>query len=243
MKNLLILGAKSEMAVAIAREYAKNGYNLTLAGRNSSELKSLANDITTRCQKVVDCVELDILATDTHQAIYEGLAQKPDGVICAIGYMGEQKQNEKDFAECEQVINANFTGIVSFLNIVANDYEEQQRGFIVAISSVAGDRGRKANYIYGAAKAGLTAYLSGLRNRLAEFEVPVLTVKPGFVATRMTEGMDLPEKLTAQPSEVAKSVYNAQQKGKDVIYCKWIWRYIMFVIKNIPEFIFKKLSI
>jgi short-subunit dehydrogenase len=114
---------------------------------------------------------------------------------------------------------------------------------MVGISSVAGDRGRKSNYIYGAAKAALTAYLSGLRNRLYELQVHVMTVKPGFVATKMTEGMDLPEKLTALPEEVARDIFSAQQKGKDVLYTKWMWRWVMLIIRNIPEFQFKKMSI
>ena len=114
---------------------------------------------------------------------------------------------------------------------------------MVGISSVAGDRGRKSNYIYGSAKSALTAYLSGLRNRLYDAQVQVLTVKPGFVATKMTAGMDLPEKLTAQPEEVAEDIYKAQQNGKSVIYTKWIWRYVMMIIKMIPEWQFKGMSI
>jgi short-subunit dehydrogenase len=114
---------------------------------------------------------------------------------------------------------------------------------MVGISSVAGDRGRKSNYIYGSAKAALTAYLSGLRNRLYDAQVHVMTVKPGFVATKMTEGMDLPEKLTAQPQQVAEDIYNAQQKGKNVLYTKWVWRYIMMIIRAIPEWKFKGMSI
>ena len=121
--------------------------------------------------------------------------------------------------------------------------EKEKRGFIVGVSSVAGDRGRKANYIYGSAKAGFSAYLSGLRNRLYESGVHVLTVKPGFVNTKMTEGLDLPPKLTAQPEDVAKDIYRAQQKGKDVLYTKGIWRLVMLIIKYIPEFMFKKMSI
>jgi len=243
MKYVLIVGARSDIAAATAREYAKNGYNIYLAARNSESLKPLADDIGTRFQKVVECVELDILDMESHQKFYSELPEKPAGVVCAVGYMGEQSENEKDFNECRKVIDSNYTGVVSLINIIANDFAEAKSGFIVAISSVAGDRGRKANYIYGSAKAGLTAYLSGLRNRLFDSGVQVLTVKPGFVATKMTEGMDLPEKLTAQPDEVAKDIFNAQQKGKDVLYTKWIWRFVMLIIKNIPEFIFKKLSI
>jgi len=121
--------------------------------------------------------------------------------------------------------------------------ESKRNGFIVGVSSVAGERGRKANYIYGSAKAGFSTYLSGLRNRLYESGVEVLTVKPGFVATKMTQDLDLPEKLTAEASEVAEDIFNAQQKGKNILYTKWIWKYIMLIIKHIPEFMFKKMSI
>jgi len=140
-------------------------------------------------------------------------------------------------------MDTNYTGVVSLFNIIANDFEKRKSGFIVGISSVAGDRGRKSNYIYGSAKAAFTAYLSGLRNRLYDAQVHVLTVKPGFVSTKMTEGMDLPEKLTAQPEEVAEDIYKAQQKGKNVLYTKWIWRWMMLIIRSIPEFQFKKMSI
>ena len=129
------------------------------------------------------------------------------------------------------------------LNISKYDFEKRRSGFIVGISSVAGDRGRKSNYVYGAAKAALTAYLSGLRNRLYGAQVHVLTVKPGFVATKMTEKLDLPGKLTTQPEEVAEDIYRAQQNGKNVLYTKWIWRWVMLIIKIIPEWKFKGMNL
>ena len=157
--------------------------------------------------------------------------------------MGDQQRAQKDFKEAKKIIDTNYTGIVSIFNIIANVFEKRKSGFIVGISSVAGDRGRKSNYIYGSAKAALTAYLSGLRNRLYGSKVHVMTVKPGFVDTKMTKGMDLPEKLTAKPKEVAKDIYIAQQKGKDILYTKWIWKWIMLIIKIIPEWKFKGMSI
>jgi hypothetical protein len=243
MSCVLIVGAKSDIAKATAREFAKQGYDLYLAARNSNELEAFANDITVRTQRTVKTVELNILDYQSHQPFYDQLPEKPLGVITAVGYLGNQEKAQSDFNEVKRIIDSNYTGVVSLLNIIANDFEQRQSGFIVSISSVAGDRGRKSNYIYGSAKAALTAYLSGLRNRLNDAHVQVLTVKPGFVATKMTEGMDLPEKLTAQPDTVAKNIYNAQQKGKNVIYTKWIWRYIMLIIKMIPEWKFKRMSI
>jgi len=243
MSYVLIVGAKSDIAKATAREYAKNGYDIYLAARNVSELEAFADDIRVRSEKVVELVELDILDYRSHQTFYDALAEKPLGVITAVGYLGDQEKAQIDALESEKIINTNYTGVVSLLNIIANDFEQRRAGFIVGISSVAGDRGRKSNYIYGSAKAALTSYLSGLRNRLYESQVHVLTVKPGFVATKMTEGMDLPEKLTAQPEQVAQDIYKAQQRGKNVLYTKWMWRYVMMIITNIPEFIFKKMSI
>jgi short-subunit dehydrogenase len=243
MSTILIIGAKSDIAKATAREYAKHGYDLCLAARNVSELEEFANDVAVRTQRAVTLVELDILDYKSHQAFYDNLDEKPLGVICAIGYLGEQKKAQSDFEEAKQIMDTNYTGVVSLFNIIANDFEARRSGFMVGISSVAGDRGRKSNYIYGSAKAAFTAYLSGLRNRLYDAQVHVMTVKPGFVATKMTEGMDLPEKLTAQPEEVAEDIYKAQQKGKNVLYTKWIWRWVMMIIKMIPEWKFKGMSI
>jgi short-subunit dehydrogenase len=243
MSYILILGAKSDIAKAIAREYAKHGYDLYLAARNSNELTSFANDINVRTKRTVKLLELDILNYSKHQGFYENITEKPLGVISAIGYLGNQEVAENNFNEAKKIIDTNYTAIVSLLNIIANDFESRRSGFIVGISSVAGDRGRKSNYYYGSAKAALSTYLSGMRNRLHEAQVNVLTVKPGFVSTKMTENMDLPEKLTAQPETVASDIFRAQQKGKSIIYTIWIWRWIMLVIRNIPEFQFKKMSI
>ena len=243
MSYLLIVGATSDIAKAVAREYAKHGYDLYLTARKPEELEALAQDIRIRSGCRVESMKLDILDFDSHRSFYESLNEKPMGVISAVGYLGEQKKAENDFNEAKRIIDTNYTGVVSLFDIIANDFEKRKSGFIIAISSVAGDRGRKSNYLYGSAKAALSAYLSGLRNRLYDSQVQVLTVKPGFVATKMTEGMDLPQKLTAQPEEVARDIYEAQQKGKDVLYTKWIWKYIMLIIKLIPEWKFKGMSI
>ncbi len=243
MSYILIIGAKSDIAKSLARKYSENGYDLYLAARNSSELEAFANDINLRTQKEAKCIDLDILDFRSHEAFYNDLNEKPLGVISVVGYLGDQDIAQNNFDEAERIINTNYTGIVSLINIIANDFEKRKSGFIVGISSVAGDRGRKTNYIYGSAKAALTTYLSGLRNRLHKVNIQVLTVKPGFVATKMTEDMDLPEKLTAQPEEVANDIFRAQQKGRNVLYTKWMWRWVMLIIKNIPEFQFKKMSI
>jgi len=243
MSIILIIGAKSDIAQALAREYAKRGYDLLLTGRNIETLKPFGDDLKIRYNCEANFAELDVLNYTSHQTFYDSLEEKPEGVIIAAGYLGDQKLAEKDFDEARKILDTNYTGAVSILNIIATDFEVRKSGFIVGISSIAGDRGRGSNYFYGSAKAGFSAYLSGLRNRLYPSNVQVLTVKPGFVDTKMTRGMDLPGALTAQPEEVAADIFNAQQKGKDVIYTKWMWRYISLIIRSIPEGIFKKLSL
>jgi len=247
MDYVLIVGAKSDTAKALAREYAQHGYGLYLAARKSSELNDFVSDLKIRYEATAKCVDLDILDYSSHAAFYDALQGSEDekliGAITAVGYLGDQGKAQDNYSEAERIINTNFTGVVSLLNIIANDFENRGSGFIVGLSSVAGDRGRKANYIYGGAKAGFTAYLSGLRNRLVGSNVHVMTVKPGFMNTKMTEDMDLPSALTAQPDEAARQIYNAQQRKKNVVYVKWMWRWIMFIIKHIPEFMFKRMSI
>ena len=243
MSYVLIIGAKSDIAKAIAKEYIKHGFNLYLAARNvKEELTTFSNDIMIKTQNVVKTIELDILDYKSHPVIYEQLEEKPQGIISAIGYLGNQENAQLDFHETQNIINVNYTGLISFLNIVSNDFEKRKSGFIIGISSVAGDRGRKSNYMYGSAKAAFTTYLSGLRSRLYHSNVHVLTVKPGFVNTKMTRNMKLPQKITAQPQQVAKDIYNAQQKRKNVLYTKWVWKYIMMIIRIIPEWKFKQIK-
>jgi decaprenylphospho-beta-D-erythro-pentofuranosid-2-ulose 2-reductase len=243
MADILIIGAGSDIAKPLAREYAAAGNSLYLAGRNADRIESLANDLRIRHGIEVLVQELDVLATESHEVSFDTLPTLPAGIIAVAGYLGEQNKAEHDFGETRKIIDTNFTGIVSLLNIGANRLQAAGHGFIIGISSVAGDRGRKSNYIYGSSKAALTTYLSGLRNRLCDSNVHVMTVKPGFVETRMTAGMKLPRALTAQPEEVARDIFRAQQKRRSVIYTRGIWRLIMLVILHIPESIFKKTSI
>lgn len=242
MKYLLILGAASDIAKAVAKKYAQNGFSLYLAGREQekSEIEADANDLMVRYEIDAQYVPFDACDFASHQTIYDTLEHKPEGVACFVGYLGDQPQSQSDFSETMNIINTNYTGCVSMLNIIANDMEEKRAGFIIGVSSVAGDRGRQSNYTYGSAKAAFTAYLSGLRHRLSKVGVHVMTVKPGFVNTRMTEGMELPQALLAEPNDVAEDIYKGQQKQRNTIYTMWVWRYIMMIIRNIPEFIFKK---
>lgn len=237
---LLILGANSDMAIACAKRYAQEGYNLYLASRNVDELEKTATDLRVRAEVEVKTLAFDARDFSSHKKFYKGLAIKPQGVILAFGMMHEQKNAQQDFSLAQDMIEANYTGAVSILEQIADDLEKKKEGFIVAISSVAGDRGRGSNYIYGSTKAALTAYLSGLRHRLVKSNISVLTVKPGFVATKMTAQLDLPEKLTAQPEQVADSIFKAVKNKKSTIYVKSIWRLIMLIIVFLPSFIFHK---
>jgi len=243
MKTILILGAVSDIAEQIAYQYAVKNYTLILASRNSDRLMHLKSDIEVKHNVPVHVVEFDAVNFSSHQSFYLNLPVRPECVCCVFGYLGEQEIAEKNEEECMRILNTNYVGAVSILNCIANEFEKQKEGTIIGISSVAGDRGRKSNYLYGSAKAGFTTYLSGLRNRLYSSDVHVLTVKPGFVDTQMTKDLSLPPLLTASPNQVAKDIYKAMEKKKNVLYTKWFWKYIMFIIKQIPEPIFKKLSL
>lgn len=242
-KTILILGASSDIARGVADKFASEGWSLLLAGRDSDKLARDAADMKLRHNVAATSLKFDALDFDSHNNFWESISEKPDCVVCVFGYLGDQKVSERDWSEARKAIDTNFTGAVSILNIAANYYEERKSGAIIGISSVAGDRGRMSNYLYGSAKAGFTAYLSGLRARLSKSGVKVITVKPGFVATRMTEGMPLPPLLTASPAAVAGDIYRAFVKGKPVVYTKWFWKFIMLIIIHIPERVFQKLKL
>ena len=243
MNNILILGAHSDIAIAVAHRFAEAGYQIQLAARNINNLAADKSDIELRYQVNVTLHEFDALDTTSHSYFVEQLTILPNITVCAVGYMGVQAENEREIKEASLVIRSNYEGPVSILSVLANCFEARGCGCLVGISSVAGERGRASNYVYGSAKAGFTAFLSGLRNRLAKKGVHVVTVLPGFVTTKMTEGMDLPKKLTAQPKEVANAIFNAVQKKQNIIYTRPVWRFIMIIIRNIPEQIFKRLKL
>lgn len=243
MPSLLLLGAGSDIACSLARKFASAGYEIQLAARNASRLQPLQQDIAIRYNVPCTLHEFDAAAPETHRSFFSSLPGQPDVTISIFGYLGDQEKAESDWTECERILTVNYIGAVSILNIVANAYITRGSGAIVGISSVAGERGRQSNYFYGSAKAGFTAYLSGLRNRLYPKGVHVLTVKPGFVETKMTENMALPPLVTAQPDAVATAIFDAVQKKKNVLYVKWMWRWIMFLIKCIPESVFKKMKL
>lgn len=243
MPTVLILGAASDMAIAISEKFASEGFNVQLAARNVGRLEPLQSDLAIKYSSRVSVHEFDALAFETHESFFDELNPKPDVTICVFGYLGENEKAVDDWSLASKIIHTNYTGAVSILNIIARYYASIKEGVIAGIASVAGERGRQSNYLYGSAKAGFTAYLSGLRNSLYHKGVHVVTVQPGFVYTKMTEDLTLPPMLTAKPEEVASAVYKAVAKKKNVVYVKWFWRWIMFTIKSIPEFIFKKMKL
>lgn len=241
--SVLVLGARSDIARACALKYAAEGYAVQLAARDAASLEAEAQDIRLRHAVAVSAHEFNVLDTEGFEDFLDALPELPDTVICAVGFMGDQRESERDTEAAVRVMRTNFEGPALILGLVAERFAERGHGVIVGISSVAGDRGRASNYVYGAAKAGFTAFLSGLRNRLAKRGVQVITVKPGFVATKMTEGMDLNPRLTAQPTQVAEAIWRAQKHGRDVLYVKGIWRLVMGVIRLLPERVFKKTAL
>jgi len=243
METVLILGATSDIGIAIAKKFAAEKYNIQLAARKPAQLEPLQSDIKIRFAVECDLLAFDALQYHTHSLFFENLKPKPDITISIFGVMDEEDQAFDDWDITQRMINTNYTGAVSILNIAAKYYIKRKSGTIIGISSVAGDRGRASKLIYGSSKAAFNAYLSGLRNKCFDANVHVMTVKPGFVYTRMTENMPLPKLLTSTPVQVADLVYNGFAKKKNTIYIKWFWRYIMLIIKNIPEFQFKKMKL
>lgn len=239
----IILGASSAMARAFASQVADQGADVFLAGRDMDDLTRAATDCALRSGGLAEAVKFDARKPAGFAAIYERLRSQ-DGQINAavfVGSMPKQSDVDKDPSLIEPTVIDCFTGPAQFLHGLAPLMEERGCGNVVGLSSVSGDRGRFSNYVYGSAKAGFATYLSGLRNRLARSGGHVVTVKPGFVDTAMTWG--LPGLfLVASPDDAAADMLKAVAKGKNTIYTPFFWRYIMLIIKNIPEAIFKKMS-
>ncbi len=242
---VLILGATSSIARAVAESLAERGYPLYLASRDADELQRLACDLQIRFQVKVLFATFDVQNFASHPSFLQTAIDscgELSGVVLAVGYLGDQKSGQRHFSETQAIIERNYTGPCSILNLCANYFETRKQGFMVALSSVAGDRGRQSNYLYGSAKSGLSIYLEGLRNRLYPSSVRVVTIKPGFVDTAMTfgkKGMF----LVASPIEIGEGIVRALEKSTDVVYLPWFWRYVMYIICAIPERLFKRLKL
>jgi hypothetical protein len=244
-KTLLLIGATSDIGRASALQFAMAGWTILLAARNLEAAQRNADDISTRSGAAVSVHQLEVLDLENHRAFLDGLPALPDAVVCVVGELGEQTRAQSDPQHAAMVLRTNLEGPALLLGELAERFVARGSGTIVGVSSVAGDRGRGSNYVYGAAKAGFSAFLSGLRNRLAPQGLRVITVKPGFVRTRMTAGMKLPPLLTAEPDEVGKAILAAVQarSGRDVIYVRKLWRPVMLAITAIPEPLFKRLRL
>lgn len=240
----IILGATSSMARAMARQLSGDGATLLLCGRDMDDLAATATDCRARGAMEATALHFDARDSSTFPPILAA-ARATEGILnCAVfvGSMPEQSEIDADPQLIEGVTMDSHTGPATFLTMLAPEIEARGEGTVVGVTSVAGDRGRIGNYVYGAAKAGFATYLSGLRNRLTRSGGHVVTVKPGFVDTAMTFGIE-GMFLVAPPDKVAKDIIKAVQKKKNVIYTPFFWRYIMLIIRLIPEFLFKKLSI
>jgi hypothetical protein len=242
MKNVLIIGATSAIAEATARIYAQRGDTLYLLARNEDRLSTLAADLRIRGAASVTTHSFDVNDFYSHPALIKSLfntLRKLDVVLLAHGTLPDQKACEKDFQLALREINTNAIGTLSLLTVVANQLESQKSGSIAVITSVAGDRGRQSNYLYGSAKGMVSIFLQGLRNRLHKSNVHVLDIKPGFVDTPMTatfkKGL-----LWAKPETIANDIARGIDQKRDTIYTPFFWWLIMFIIRNIPERLFKR---
>jgi short-subunit dehydrogenase len=244
--NVLIVGATSTIARHAASELAARGARLHLAARDEAEARRIGQDLAVRRGAEVSWDRFEATDYEGHERLLDSASEAMgglDGLLVAVGMLGDQTQAETDPGHLRDVIEVNYGAPASLITAAANRFEEQGRGWIAALSSVAGDRGRPSNYAYGSAKAGLTAFLGGLRGRLHESGVHVLTVKPGPTDTKMTFGMGDPPPLMAEPERVAEQVAQAIEEEKDVCYAPPIWQYIMAAIRLIPARLFKRLDL
>jgi short-subunit dehydrogenase len=245
MNKVIILGATSAIAQSTVQLLAARGASLYLVGRNPERLEAVANEARSKGAARVHTEALDLDDLAQHEALVERAATALgglDGALLAHGILGNQEAAQRSYAEAEKVLRTNFLSAVSLLTPLANRFEAQQAGTLVVISSVAGDRGRQSNYVYGASKGALSVFLQGLRNRLARSGVAVVTVKPGFVDTPMTADMKK-NALFATPDKVARGIVRAADARKDEVYLPGFWGPIMFAIRGIPERVFKRMKL
>lgn len=241
-KRCLIIGATSDIAKELIYIFANYGYSLDLAARRIDELDRIASDLRIRYNIEVKNYKLDIENMINVDEFIENYKYVPDVVVFAIGYLGNQQLAEIDWNEAKRIIDINYTSQIPLLNNFANLMAKSKHGTIIGISSIAGERGRKANYFYGSAKSALTQYLSGLRQKLSDTKVRVLTVKPGFIRTKMTSHLAVPSIFEGNARDVAKKIFEAYKKNQPVLITPSIYKVLNTIIKFIPEGIFKKLN-
>lgn len=245
MRKVLIVGATSAIAEAVARLLAAQGDLLYLVGRRAEALEAIAADLRVRGAARVQTEAMDANAIERHAALLDNADVALGGldtVLIAHGTLSDQAACQQSVALTFQELHTNALSVIALLTLIANHFEAQRVGTIAVISSVAGDRGRQSNYVYGTAKAAVSTFLSGLRQRLYKSGVQVVTIKPGFVDTPMTRDFSK-GLLWAKPERVARDIVRAMENGKDVVYTPGFWWAIMQLIKSIPEFVFRRLSL
>lgn len=241
-RKVLIVGATSAIAEAVARRLAVRGDSLLLAGRDAMRLNAIAADLRVRGAGQAHVGILDVACSDEHVRFVDDAWRTHgpfDIVLIAHGTLPDQKACEVSVERTLAELNVNFIGTVSLLTVIANRMQERNSGTIAVITSVAGDRGRQSNYVYGAAKGGVSRFLQGLRHRLAPVGVKVVDIKPGFVDTPMTAAFPK-GKLWATPSQVAKDIERALDRGTAVLYTPWFWRWIMLIVRSLPNAVFHR---
>jgi len=242
--KVMILGADSTIAQETAKQFALAGAELFLVARFENRLEAVAADLKVRGAKQVKTFKLDLTDLDRHQELFDEAIRELDGLeylLIAYGTLGDQIASQKNVAETLKELNTNLVSVISLLTIAANYFEQERHGCIAAISSAAGDRGRQSNYVYGTAKGAISIFMQGLRNRLYRSGVAVVTIKPGRVDTPMTAAFKKTATF-ASPQTVGIGIYKAMIARRGVVYLPWFWRYIMLLIRNIPEPIFKRMS-
>lgn len=245
-QNIFISGASSAMAQAFARRYAVRGSRFFLLGRDASKLEIIQQDLQTRGASAVWTATADLAkAHDCEQQVAEAvrLLGSIDIALIAQGVMRPQDTLQRDAESIRENFQVNLLSAVEVATALANYFEQRKGGTLLVISSVAGDRGRQSNYVYGASKAALSAFADGLRNRLFRHGVTVVTVKPGFVDSPMTAQIEKGGPLWASPDKIAQDMEKTVGKGGGVLYTPWFWRYILLIIRHVPDFMFKKMSL
>ena len=246
MKKVLIIGATSAIAEAAARLFAARGDALFLVARNAEHLRLIAEDLSVRGAMRAATATLDVTDFAAHEALLDAAERELgsiDIVLVAHGTLSDQDECQRSVAAMRREFDINGVSAMALLTVLANRMEARGSGTLAVISSVAGERGRQSNYVYGAAKAALSTFLGGLRQRLAKANVNVLTIKPGFVDTPMTAAITPKGALWAQPDRVAAGIVRAIDSGRSVVYLPWFWRWIMLVIRLIPEPVFKRIKL
>ncbi|HET7779170.1 MAG TPA: SDR family oxidoreductase [Rudaea sp.] len=246
MRKVLIIGATSAIAEAAARIFAARGDALFLVARNAEHLRAVVADLNLRGAARADSATLDVTDFAAHEAVIEKAERDLGGIEIALiahGTLSDQAQCEQSVDVMRREFDVNALSTLALLTALANRMEARRTGTLAVISSVAGDRGRQSNYVYGAAKAAVSTFLGGLRQRLAKSGVTVLTIKPGFVDTPMTAAIANKGALWAQPDRVAAGIVQAIDRRRNIVYLPWFWRWIMLGIRHIPEPLFKRLKL